>query len=615
MPGAMRRTFVAALTLMASLAPATAAQAALTLSTSDRLDDRRYVARHARLRDGQRGRPLPGVGLAHPGEMGGVWTPPLKLLDGIWFGSTASGSAPPRASQRLRLHADGPARAAGSADAHRLRPGRLARGARRPDAPLTGGPQAVDLPGRRPLRADVRLPVGVDDAAARHVQPPRHRGLDGRRLVSASRHAPCERRAACGPRGQPLDTATGPGVPRPAAAAGGVPGDRAAPPSTATTAPPAGAPAAACVRADVPRGGSRTLWVAVAGSDAGPPAAQRRARPRWGPGGRAPRQGGGAGGGAARTVDLPGDPLLQRSVEWSKQNLADSVQEARGARAARDRRGQGLPATDGRARPGALPRRRLPRLPVGVRHGRRVHRLRQVAAGQFGPIKDHLRALRDVSGTSTAAAARSCTRYVRTAACTSDAEPAPGTPTRPRSSRAPSRSCGAGRATAASATSLYDFAGAACSTGRAARRRRRRLAGGARQRRAGRHGRGEARQHRLDDPRPATTSPTWRARRRHGHRSAGPAARAAMEAAFEGAWWSPAPQYADSLDDPGDVQGPQRHWIGVTPMETELCPDGAGAGAHRARARRRGARPARAPATRGEFGLFHTGCDGGPRAE
>jgi hypothetical protein len=27
-------------------------------------------------------------------------------------------------------------------------------------------------------------------------------------------------------------------------------------------------------------------------------------------------------------VDLPGDRLLQRSVEWSKQNLADSVQRA-----------------------------------------------------------------------------------------------------------------------------------------------------------------------------------------------------------------------------------------------------------------------------------------------
>src|SRR5215218_10745472 len=64
-----------------------AAQAAPELSTSDRLQDRRFVAASPRAY---------GVGFedgyfyAHgwhiTGEMGGVWTPPLKLLDGVWFG-------------------------------------------------------------------------------------------------------------------------------------------------------------------------------------------------------------------------------------------------------------------------------------------------------------------------------------------------------------------------------------------------------------------------------------------------------------------------------------------------------------------------------------------------
>jgi hypothetical protein len=46
-----------------------------------------------------------------------------------------------------------------------------------------------------------------------------------------------------------------------------------------------------------------------------------------------------------------------------------------------------------------------------------------------------------------------------------------------------------------------------------------------------------------------------------------------MQSAFEAAWWfgrEDATQYADSLDDPGDLQVFQRHWIGVTPMDVDL---------------------------------------------
>jgi hypothetical protein len=46
-----------------------------------------------------------------------------------------------------------------------------------------------------------------------------------------------------------------------------------------------------------------------------------------------------------------------------------------------------------------------------------------------------------------------------------------------------------------------------------------------------------------------------------------------MQSAFEDAWWfgrEGATQYADSLDDPGNLQVFQRHWIGVTPMEVDL---------------------------------------------
>jgi hypothetical protein len=50
---------------------------------------------------------------------------------------------------------------------------------------------------------------------------------------------------------------------------------------------------------------------------------------------------------------------------------------------------------------------------------------------------------------------------------------------------------------------------------------------------------------------------------------------AAMEHAFQGAWWLPnIPQYADSLTDPNNQPLMQRWWTGVTPMEAELYPNG-----------------------------------------
>ena len=82
----LKRAALAGLILAAT--SATAAQAASPeLSTSDRLPDRRYVtaAERAQVEGFQDGR-FYANGWHITGEMGGIWTPPLKLLDGIWFG-------------------------------------------------------------------------------------------------------------------------------------------------------------------------------------------------------------------------------------------------------------------------------------------------------------------------------------------------------------------------------------------------------------------------------------------------------------------------------------------------------------------------------------------------
>jgi len=78
----------------------------------------------------------------------------------------------------------------------------------------------------------------------------------------------------------------------------------------------------------------------------------------------------------------------------------------------------------------------------------------------------------------------------------------------------------------------------------------------------------------------------------------------AMEAKFDAAWWMTDQNlYADSLDDPGDVKLQQKHWINATPMETLLAPQNR-------------ATTALNTLESGDFtgscGLFHTGKGGGP---
>src|SRR5450432_2134835 len=58
-----------------------------TLSVSSELGLRRYVAAGDRAYDlGTEDGRFPAMGFHTRGEMGGIWTPPIKLLDGIWFG-------------------------------------------------------------------------------------------------------------------------------------------------------------------------------------------------------------------------------------------------------------------------------------------------------------------------------------------------------------------------------------------------------------------------------------------------------------------------------------------------------------------------------------------------
>ena len=83
----MSRVLVVSSVLARPRSPAVASAATPELSATDRLDDRRYVATGPRayVVGTEAGR-YPAMGFHTRGEMGGIWTPPIKLLDGIWFG-------------------------------------------------------------------------------------------------------------------------------------------------------------------------------------------------------------------------------------------------------------------------------------------------------------------------------------------------------------------------------------------------------------------------------------------------------------------------------------------------------------------------------------------------
>jgi hypothetical protein len=62
------------------------ATAAPVISATSKLDLRRYVAAGTSayvvgVEDGS----FPPIGWHTTGQMGGVWAPPVKLLDGLWF--------------------------------------------------------------------------------------------------------------------------------------------------------------------------------------------------------------------------------------------------------------------------------------------------------------------------------------------------------------------------------------------------------------------------------------------------------------------------------------------------------------------------------------------------
>jgi hypothetical protein len=387
------------------------------LSVSSQLQDRREVTSGTRayavgFEDGR----FYANGWHITGEMGGVWTPPMKLLDGLWFGVDDQwvGQATTFTSGHGYVRYDLP-----SVDGLGLSRTDFAPDGRR--AVLFG--LTISNPGGQAKT----VPVKVD--AHSELMGSWPWGTDPNRgTPDASNNLPDAGSYADGSLVFTDDGSLGAGAPvhhyaalvasnlRPdsgeAAASGGSyhgpqPGTRCAA-SDGTSMPSAcddgpfgngtGGELKYSVR--VPAHASTTVWVAAAGSDQGLSAARSElAGALRDPGAAfAAKQASRAAVDSYSQVTLPGDPLLQQAVDWSKQNLADETQTVQNLQIRWTDQGKNQFAPVlGTVKSATFYSAGFPDYPWLFGTDGEYTAFAGLAVGQFETVENHLRALRDVS--------------------------------------------------------------------------------------------------------------------------------------------------------------------------------------------------------------------------
>ncbi|MFL6145343.1 MAG: hypothetical protein ACJ72N_26225 [Labedaea sp.] len=596
------------------------------LSETSRLADRRSLVTGDRfIAMGDESGRYPASGWHIRGEMGGFWTPPVKLLDGMWFAvdgawlgtdvATArytNGAGyqrfgyQPRGGVRvdrvdfvpdgsraavigLVLRGDSARTVSLAMDAHsELMPSY-------PWGWTTPGAADVNLPdtgsyrdGTLVFRENGSAPgIGAHDWAAvvgGSLTPTGH-------ALGAGHRGPQDPAVICPADGTtPLrcdDSATGHGT-----------GGR--------------LDYQVRLRADRPT----VVWFTVAGSDRGLGAATSEfaAASRNPESALRSKVDGRARLAGNTVVDLPGDRLLQRSVEWSKQNLADSVQEAHDLRLRDVDEGRAYPDAAGTVRAARWFGAGFPDYPWLFGTDGEYTGFAAVAAGQFDTIKAHLRALRDVSEVINSRSGKVAHEVVSTGDVYFGVNADAGNTD--ETVKFPSAVALVWRWTGDNAfrDDLYDFAV------RNLRYVDRTLDADGDGWLEGlgnveRPGMGVEKldstvyfiRGLLDLADLAASRGDNATARWAGDKAAG------LRARFEQQWWTggDANAYAESIDDPADPANDnakifQRHWTGVTPMEVELGgrqPGPLASGAHGNAALSQRERDCYT----GAYGLFHTG--------
>lgn len=594
------------------------------LSETTRLADRRAVAIGERLystwtEDGL----YPAAGFHTRGEMGGIWSPPVKLLDGMWFevdGAWLGKEMPAR-----RFASGWGYTRTEYVDDDGLTVHRTDVVPDGPRAGLVGLTLRSDTARRVPLALEAHselmstYPWGETKPSQSTVNEQDSGTVDAGALVfreQAGADHPLgahDWAAVVGSELTPTGSRLGPNFRGPQDPAVVCPASGEQPQRCDDTAYGKGTGGRLTYDVPVPAGQPVTVWFAVGGSDKGVAPARAAyeevlAAPRTMLAEKIAQR---EAVDARTRVSLPGDPLLERSITWSKQNLADSVQEARDLRLRWVDRGKQFPPPEG-----TLDRARWlgagwPDYPWLFGTDGEYTAFASVTMGQFGPIKDHLRALQDVSEIVNERSGKVVHEVTPDGAVYFGANEDPGNTD--ETSKFPSAVALVWRWTGDDAfrDQMYDF------SVRGMRYVVNRLDADDDGWPEGlgnveRPGMGEEK---LDNAvytiRGLRDLADMAKSKRDGATAQWASSTAAgLERRFEDTWWygGDARQYADSLTNPGNERVFQRHWIGVTPMDAmltrpgrptrPLANDAHGATALQQRERR---------CYTGAFGLYHTG--------
>jgi hypothetical protein len=622
----------------------TAEAASPELSTGDRLKDRREVASGTRaysvgFEDGR----FYANGWHITGEMGGLWTPPLKLVDGVWFGIDGQWAGPatkftsgwgytrfdlpPTAGLQLRRTDVVPDGRRGALYGLRM------KNAGTSDRTVTVNVDVhSELMGAYPWGFDGVTPNASDnlpdaagyDAARGALQFTDRGSL--RPGVPAHDYS-----ALAGSTMAPVAHATGDAFRGPQDTDGEIvcPGELKDPmPSQCKDGPfGRGKGGQLSYRVTVKAGQAEQLWIAVAGSDQGLAESRRELSKLLADPAGALRAKVAARRALGRRseVSLPGDTLLQDSIDWGKQNLADLTQTARDLQIRWTNQGKQFPPPLGTVRSATFFGAGFPDYPWLFATDGEYTNFAAVALGQFETAKAHLRALRDVSeilnGDSGVVVHEAVTDGSIWFGHDSQQDNGTYDFNTDETAKFPSAVALIWRWTGDDRfrDEMYGFAK------RNLRYIQRNLdADGD----GWPEGSGNVERPGMGPEKLDNAVYTIRSlfdladmARSKGDRSTYRWARdlgRSMLRRFENAWWYPqASQYADSLTEPGNAKSFQKHWIGQTPMEAELVrgrgrtqpgiaeyAHGSTALAGRETSEYSGDRP-------GSRGLFHTGRGGG----
>ena len=566
------------------------------LSESTRLADRRMLVTGTRAwamgtADGR----YPAAGFHTRGEMGGFWLPNLKLLDGMWFGIDDAwiGPGTRTTSGWGYVRTDLPVTKGVSASRTDVVPdgkngvlvGLSLRSASNRTITLRADAHS-ELMGSYPWgeTSPSQKDVNLADTA---VLGQRHLGFRDRGTPPDSNGEAHNWGAAFGSTLEPTGSEVGEnyrGPQDPAVIC----------PASGPDAPPQpdepcddteygnGAGGRLTYEVRLRAGEVRTVWFGVGGSTRGLGAARTELRSLLDRPARSLARKVASRRAVDRStiVDLPGDRLLQQSVRWSKQMLAASDQRVEDPKLRIVRAGKQYPPPKGTIDSMRWLGAGWPDYPWLFGTDGEYTAYAAVAAGQFAPIKAHLRALRDVSVVINGRSGKIVHEVTPDGAVYFGANADPGNTD--ESSKYPSAVALVWRWTGDKAF-LRDLYPASV-------RAMRYVASLDEDGDGWPEGLGNVEREGMGEEKLDNTVYTIRgfadladmARARGDRRTERWAIRRAarMQKRFESAWWydqDGAKSYADSLDDPDEGgTGPrnekvfQRHWIGLTPTDAVL---------------------------------------------